>query len=145
MAASYHLGVWRRAVNVIVRPLLRLGLVPNTYLLVHRGRRTGERYTTPVTLIEDDRGRFLVAPYGERSWVKNTRAAGEAELVRRGRSERVRAVELSPAEAAPILRTYARKTAVATKAFFDASPDASDDAWEAEAATHPVFRVEPYS
>ena len=141
MARTYRLGLARRAVNVLARPLIRLGLIPHTYVLVHRGRRTGRDYSTPVTLIEDDRGRFLVAPYGERSWVRNVRAAGEAELARKGRSERLRVVELAPEEAAPILHTYARKTSAVTSPFFDADVEAPDSDWHEEARTHPVFRI----
>jgi deazaflavin-dependent oxidoreductase (nitroreductase family) len=142
MAREYRLSLWRRAVNVLARPLIRLGAIPHTYVLHHRGRRTGRGHSTPVTLIEDERGRFLVAPYGERSWVKNVRAAGEASLERSGRRERLRAVELPPEEAAPILREYARKTALATRWCFDAPPDAPEERWREEARTHPVFRLE---
>jgi deazaflavin-dependent oxidoreductase (nitroreductase family) len=141
VARTYRLGVARRAVNVLARPFIRLGLIPHTYVLVHRGRRTGRTYSTPVTLIEDERGRFLVAPYGERSWVKNVRAAGEVELARKGRSEHVPVVQLAPGEAAPILRTYARKTSAVTSPFFDVAPDAPEGAWRDEARTHPVFRI----
>lgn len=141
MAATYRLNGIRRGFNVAVRPLIRLGLVPKTYVLVHRGRRSGREYSTPVTLIEDARGRFLVAPYGERAWVKNVRAAGEAELRRRGRTQRLAVRELPPAEAAPILRDYARMSAIVTRPFFDANPADGQDAWAAEARTHPVFRL----
>jgi len=50
MAATYRLGVARRAVNVLVRALLRAGLgPPRTYLLGVRGRKSGRLLTTPVT------------------------------------------------------------------------------------------------
>ena len=126
--------------NALVRPLVRFGLVPHTYLLVHRGRSSGRRYSTPVRLVEDARGRFLVAPYGERGWVGNVRAAGVAELSRGGRTERLRAVELPAEEAAPVLRDYVRQVPI-VRPFFDPKPDAADDAWVAEARTHPVFRL----
>jgi deazaflavin-dependent oxidoreductase (nitroreductase family) len=140
VAATYRLGLWRRAVNAAVRPLVRLGVVPHTYLLIHAGRTSGRRYSTPVWLVENANGRFLVAPYGERSWVKNVRAAGAAELSRGGRRERVHAVELPPEEAASVLREYARQVPV-TRPFFDAKADAPEDAWVVEARTHPVFRL----
>jgi hypothetical protein len=58
------------------------------YILTAPGRKSGRRFSTPVQLISDERGRWLVAPYGERSWVKNARAAGEIELARAGKCYR---------------------------------------------------------
>jgi hypothetical protein len=40
--------------NGLVRILLRVGLAPRrTYLLTVRGRRSGTRYSTPVTLVKE--------------------------------------------------------------------------------------------
>jgi hypothetical protein len=72
MAATYRLSRWRRLLNGLVRTLLHMGLGPrHTYLLTVRGRRTGIRHSTPVTLVEKGTNRWLVAPYGEVSWVRN--------------------------------------------------------------------------
>jgi hypothetical protein len=72
MAATYRLSRWRHLLNALVRGLLRVGLGPrHTYLLTVHGRRSGRRYSTPVTLVEEGRNRWLVAPYGEVSWVRN--------------------------------------------------------------------------
>ncbi len=57
-------------------------------LLRVRGRKTGLPRTTPVSLIEHEGRRWLVAPYGEVGWVRNARAAGEAELLRGSAVER---------------------------------------------------------
>src|SRR5918995_2143836 len=79
----------RRLGNVLITPLVRLGLAgKRTHILTVPGRRSGCRYSTPVQLIIDDSGRWLVAPYGEREWVKNARAAGAVELTRAGRTAR---------------------------------------------------------
>jgi len=59
----------------------------------------------PVNLIEYQ-GRWLVAPYGEVSWVRNVRAAGEVELRRAGTAERCLAREATAEEAVPVLRSY---------------------------------------
>src|SRR5205823_10782155 len=131
---------WRRALNVVVRPLAYAGLVPRTYVLTVAGRRTQRRYSVPVQLVEQDGARYVVAPYGEREWVKNARAAGEVELSRARRSERLQVAELSAEEAAPVLATYWRRVRV-TRPFFDAQPQAPDEQWVAEAARHPVFRL----
>jgi deazaflavin-dependent oxidoreductase (nitroreductase family) len=137
----YRLTVPRRVVNALVTPLVRLGVGPrHTYLLAVPGRRTGRIYRTPVTLVEDGASRWLVAPYGERSWVKNARAAGCVELRRGRRSERVRVDEVPPSERPPILRAYLRQVPF-TREFFDAGPDAPIESFAAEAHRHPVFRL----
>ncbi len=105
MVKTYRLGFWRRAVNGVVRGLLRVGLGPrHTYLLGVRGRRTGRFHATPVTLVEEKGKRWLVAPYGEVAWVRNARAAGQVTPSRRGQSEQVAIFEVEPAEAAPVLK-----------------------------------------
>jgi deazaflavin-dependent oxidoreductase (nitroreductase family) len=123
--------------------LVPLGLGPaNTYLLTVPGRRTGRRYTTPVTLVEHAGEWWLVAPYGERSWVKNARASCWVEL-RRGRdSQRIGVSELPAEERAPILREYVERVPVVAK-FFAAGRGAPVEAYAADAARHPVFRLRP--
>ena len=142
MAATYRLSFGRRFVNVIVGALARLGLAGRrTYILTVEGRKSGRRYSTPVQLIFLDGQRWLVSPYGEQSWVKNARAAGTVTLTRARRTERVRVAEVDPPTAAPVLREYLRKTPV-TRPYFDAGSDSPLAAFAAEAARHPVFRIE---
>ena len=143
MAATYRLTTWRRAVNTLVRGLLRVGLGPaHTYLLTVRGRTTGRRYSTPVTLLENGGQRWLVAPYGAVAWVQNARAAGEATLRRGSRSETVAVFEVGPDEAAPVLKRYVTEIPI-TRPFFDAWPESSLAAFAGEAPKHPVFRIVP--
>jgi deazaflavin-dependent oxidoreductase (nitroreductase family) len=104
------------------------------------GRKTGRRYSTPVSLVIDDGTRWLVAPYGEREWVKNARAAGEVELTRARKTARHRVEEVGPEEAAPVLREYLRTTRI-VRPFFEATTDAPLEAFAAEASRHPVFRL----
>lgn len=136
--------MWRRALNGVVRPLARYGLAgPRTHLLTVRGRSSGTPWSTPVSIVRLDGERWLVAPYGERNWVRNARAAGSVEL-RRGRAqERLAVREVGPAEAVPVLREYFRLSRV-TRPFFDVSPESSEAEWIAEAPRHPVFRLEPH-
>jgi deazaflavin-dependent oxidoreductase (nitroreductase family) len=141
MVASYKLSTTRRLVNTLVRPLVRFGLAGRrTYLLTVEGRKSGRRYSTPVTLVEDGDNRWLVAPYGERNWVKNARAAGWVELSRAGKTERRQVTQADAAEAGPVLRTYLRKAPV-TRTFFDAKAGDPVEAFIAEAPRHPVFRL----
>jgi deazaflavin-dependent oxidoreductase (nitroreductase family) len=141
---SYVLGPGRRLVNLVVKALDGIGLAPpHTYILVVPGRTTGVPRQTPVRLIEAQHRRWLVAPYGEREWVKNARAAGQVELRRgRRRRERLRVVELPAGERAPILYRYARENRV-TRPFFDARVADGVEAFMAEAARHPVFELLP--
>jgi deazaflavin-dependent oxidoreductase (nitroreductase family) len=141
MAATYRLSPSRRAINRAVRLLLRLGLVPGpTYLLTVPGRRTGRPFSTPVTLVEEEGARWLVAPYGEVGWVRNARAAGRVTLSRGGHSETLPIRELPSAEAAAVLQRYVTRVPI-TRPYFDAGPDSPLAAFIAEAPRHPVFAL----
>jgi deazaflavin-dependent oxidoreductase (nitroreductase family) len=84
--------------NPITRALLRVGLPmgPNVLMTV-RGRTSGEPRTAPVAVAEIDGRRYVIGAYGEVHWVRNLRAAGEADIMVNGRIEHVRAVELDHA------------------------------------------------
>jgi deazaflavin-dependent oxidoreductase (nitroreductase family) len=141
MARTYRLGIARRLVNAIVTPLTRFGLGgSSTYVLTVRGRTTGQPHSTPVTIMEEHGRRWLVAPYGPVSWVKNARAAGEVELSRRGRTERCKASELGPQESVPVLRMYLEKVPVA-RPYFDVAPESSDEDVARIALLKPVFEL----
>jgi deazaflavin-dependent oxidoreductase (nitroreductase family) len=141
VAATYRLSAWRRVANVLVRALLRIGVGPrHTYLLTVRGRRSGRSYSTPVTLVEEGKRRWLVAPYGEVAWVRNARAAGQVTLSRGRHAETTAILELTSQEAAPVLKQYVTEVPI-TRPFFDARPDSPLEAFVAEAHHHPVFRI----
>jgi deazaflavin-dependent oxidoreductase (nitroreductase family) len=137
----YRKSYWRRALNILVRPLARLGLTgPRTHLLTVPGRKSGKPWSTPVSIVAEGGERWLVAPYGERNWVKNARAAGWVELRRGRRDERLAVEELSSEDAVPVLRRY-YELAFVTRPFFDVTLSSSDEEWRAEAPRHPVFRL----
>jgi deazaflavin-dependent oxidoreductase (nitroreductase family) len=126
-----------------VRPLARVGLAgPRTYLLTVPGRRSGRLWSTPVWLVRRGDERWLVAPYGDRNWVLNARAAGWVELRRGRRRERLGVRELDPRAAVPVLREYYRLGRV-TRPFFDVTLHSSDADWLIEATRHPVFGLQP--
>jgi len=139
----YRTSLWRRGLNALVRPLARLGLAGSrTHVLTVPGRTTGTLWSTPVSIVRQGDERWLVAPYGERNWVRNARAAGWVEL-RRGRTrERLTVEELAAEAAVPVLREYYQRFRV-TRSLFDVSLDSPLDAWLAEAPRHPVFRLVP--
>jgi len=135
----YTLSPMRRLINVVMTLFVRLGIGPaHTYLLTVRGRKSGRDFTRPVTLVEEDGRRWLVAPYGEVAWVKNARAAGAVTLARGGRTQTLAVQELPPADRAPVLKSYIRLEPI-TQPFFDAKPDSPAETFAAEADRHPVF------
>ena len=141
MAETYKLTFGRRLVNRIVQALLRAGVkIGTTYLLTVKGRKSGQMHTIPVTLVEEGSQRWLVAPYGEVSWVRNARAAGQVTLTRGRQSETVAIVELGPADAAPVLREYLKRVPI-VHPFFDATSASPLEVFESEASLHPVFRI----
>ena len=141
MPKPYRLSPGRRAINVLARPLARVGLIgPRTHLLTVPGRTTGRLWSTPVSLVELDGERFAVAPYGDRNWVQNARAAGWVELRRGRKLERVSVEEVAAEAAVPVLRRYYELGRV-TRPFFDVGLESPPEAWREEAPRHPVFRL----
>jgi deazaflavin-dependent oxidoreductase (nitroreductase family) len=137
----YRKSYWRRALNALVRPLARAGLTgPRTHLLTVPGRKTGKLWSTPVSIVKMGEARWLVAPYGDRNWVQNARAAGWVELRRGGRDERLAVRELTAEEAVPVLQEYYR-LGRATHPFFDVTLASPVDEWLTEASCHPVFEL----
>jgi deazaflavin-dependent oxidoreductase (nitroreductase family) len=140
-ARSFHMTTARRLGDRLMRPLIRIGVVPATYLLTVRGRKTGRPYSNPVTLVDGDDGRrWLVAPYGVVGWVRNARAAGRVTLTRRGQTLEYTIREASPDEAGPVLKRYVSLAKV-TRPYFRAHPDAPAADFAAEADRHPTFEL----
>jgi deazaflavin-dependent oxidoreductase (nitroreductase family) len=146
VAKRYRVTRGARLANAVLGFLLRVGAGPKFMrLLTVAGRRTGQPRSTPIVPVQTDRGRWLVAPFGEVGWVRNARAAGQVTL-RRGRSsETLAATEVEAREAVPVLREYLslKPAGKYVKAYFDVDPDSSDEALAAEAPHHPVFQLHP--
>jgi deazaflavin-dependent oxidoreductase (nitroreductase family) len=137
---TYRNSRARRLGDAVTGFFIRLGVVPHSYMLTTTGRRTGRRRTVPVTLVEQDDKRWLVAPYGPRGWVHNARAAGQVTVSRRGRATTYAVRELDPEEAAPILKAYLT-VAKPTRPYFRAHHDAPVAEFALEADRHPVFEL----
>lgn len=90
-----YLSVLNRTLNPLALRLARSGRGPFS-LIRHRGRRSGRAFETPVILAEDrDDVDALVAEltYGDQvNWYRNI-VAGGGEVVHRGRTYRIMAVE----------------------------------------------------
>ncbi len=139
MARTYRVNSIVRVVNRLSRALIERGIGPKQrYLLTVRGRKTGKEYSAPVSLIERDGKRYLIAPYGEMSWVRNARAAGYVTLARGNRSETLSIRQVSAEQSAPVLKDYLAIEPI-TRPYFDAKPDSPLEAFVAEASRHPVF------
>ena len=97
-----------KPMNRLVKAIGKLGIPAGpSQILTVPGRRSGKLRSTPMTPFEHEGGLYTVAGYPGADWAANARAAGVGILTRGRRSRRVTIVELSPAEAAPVLRSFA--------------------------------------
>jgi deazaflavin-dependent oxidoreductase (nitroreductase family) len=58
--------------------------LPGFGVVIHKGRRSGRTYRTPVILFRDDRNYTFVLVYGRGDWVRNMVQAGGAQVLTRG-------------------------------------------------------------
>ena len=66
-----------------------LSMLPGFAAVVHRGRRSGRLYRTPVKIFRTGDRCLISLPYGPDSdWVKNVLAAGECEVLTGGQGLR---------------------------------------------------------
>jgi deazaflavin-dependent oxidoreductase (nitroreductase family) len=100
---------WMPAVNKrLVNPVQRLWApwLPPWAVIVHRGRRSGREYRTPVLAWRSGSALYVVLYYGTRAhWVRNLVAAGGGEVVRRGRRSRLAGVRIVRDGSAELPRT----------------------------------------
>ena len=135
-----------KLMNSIIGRLASIGLVPmSTVMLQVKGRRSGQIRSTPVSWIEHEGQRYLVAPRGNTEWVRNVKAAGGEAVLKSRKTEGVRLEEVPVDQRAPIIKTYLKKTALVTKREFGLDPDAPMEEFEKIAPDHPAFRITPAS
>jgi F420H(2)-dependent quinone reductase len=138
---------WLKHVNRIIVAMNRLGVaIENGAVLTVPGRRSGTPRHTPVSVLQLDGSRYLLAGYPSAEWPRNVRAAaGLATLAVGRRDEPVRLIELDPAAAEPILRAWPERIPRGAKVMLDAGvvPDTSQESFARLAGSCPVFRVEP--
>jgi hypothetical protein len=82
-----------------------------------------------------------MSPYGQVDWVQNLRAAGTATLARGRRTQQITAIELTPEEAAPILRHALTIAPAFIRSYFDVTATSPLDEIVREAPRHPVFEL----
>jgi deazaflavin-dependent oxidoreductase (nitroreductase family) len=84
--------------------------MPGLGVVVHRGRRSGKLYQTPVNVFATSDGYVFALTYGPGTdWVKNVLAAGGCELRARGRVVRLTAPRLFRDEARRDIRPVERQ------------------------------------
>jgi deazaflavin-dependent oxidoreductase (nitroreductase family) len=84
--------------------------MPGLGVVVHRGRRSGRVYQTPVNVFATGDGYVFALTYGpDTDWVKNVLAAGGCELRTRGRTVRLTSPRLFHDEARRDIRPLERQ------------------------------------
>jgi deazaflavin-dependent oxidoreductase (nitroreductase family) len=84
--------------------------MPGLGVVVHRGRRSGRLYQTPVNVFAAEDGYVLALTYGpDTDWVKNVLAAGGCELRTRGRAVQLVSPRLFHDEARRDIRPLERQ------------------------------------
>jgi deazaflavin-dependent oxidoreductase (nitroreductase family) len=87
--ARFNLKVTNRVLGPLAERLPGFGIV------IHRGRRSGREYRTPVNIFRHGDGYVIALTYGKDSqWVRNVLAAGELDVEIRGRRIHLTAPEL---------------------------------------------------
>jgi deazaflavin-dependent oxidoreductase (nitroreductase family) len=117
-------------------------LSPSTWVTLEvTGRRSGHTVLCPLVVTRYQDERYLVSMLGEgANWVANVRAADGMAVLRRGRREPVRLVEIDVAERAPILRRFLN-VAPGARPHIPVDRHAPVSDFEPIAADYPVFRV----
>ena len=78
----------RQVLNHLTRPVSRH--LPGFGVVIHRGRRSGRIYETPVNVFRHSDGYVVALTYGaDADWVKNVLTAGVCDLITHGRCARV--------------------------------------------------------
>ena len=134
--------------NHVIRSFLRIGVPMGPVgLLTVKGRVTGKSRRNPVGLFKHDGRSYLFSTFGNVNWVSNLRAAGQATIHRGFLKTQIFPVELTPEEAAPILKeTVApflrnRFAALILGPHFKVDSDSPLSDFVEEARRHPVFEL----
>jgi deazaflavin-dependent oxidoreductase (nitroreductase family) len=144
MAKKFEYSFVFKAGNVFTRSLLALGISFNgSALITVPGRKTGRPRSTPITMVEFQGQRYVQSPFGSVDWVKNLRAAGKATLSWGRRHESIVATELTPEQAAPVIKSMLAHAPQMIRDYFDVTPDSSLEDVIRDAPNHAVFAVHP--
>ena len=100
---------WNKAgLNRVTRHVAPL--IPGFGVVIHRGRRSGRQYQTPVNVFPAEDGYVFALTYGsDTDWVKNVFAAGGCELRTRRRTIRLVSPRLFHDESRRAIRPLERQ------------------------------------
>ena len=73
-----------RYINPVAVPIARF--MPGITVIRHRGRTSGRQFETAVSAYRKGNTVAIMLAHGKTNWVKNILAAGEADIVLRGRN-----------------------------------------------------------
>ena len=146
MAKQFQYTWVFKAGNVFTRSLLALGIRFNgSVLITVAGRKTGRPHSTPISMVEFEGQRYVQSPFGNVDWVRNLRAAGKATLSWGRRHETVTVTELSPEQAAPVIKSILAGAPKMIRDYFDVTPESSLEEFIRDARKRAVFAVHPIS
>jgi hypothetical protein len=94
-------------------------------------------------MVEFEGQRYVQSPFGDVNWVRNLRAAGKATLSWGSRHETIVATELSPEEAAPVIKSILAHAPKMIQEYFDVTAESSLEEVIRDAPNHAVFAVHP--
>jgi deazaflavin-dependent oxidoreductase (nitroreductase family) len=132
-----------RLFNKAFGMLVGLGVgLPHNFVLEVRGRRTGRRYSVPVNALVLDGRRFLVAPRGDTSWVRNALASGMVTLRKGRRREELRVRPLSADEKPAVLKAYLDRFTLTVQRYFPIPAGSPEAAFQPLVDRYPAFELE---
>jgi deazaflavin-dependent oxidoreductase (nitroreductase family) len=143
---------YERVMNRVWYRVVAAGLVPRRWpgtpvlgstTIEVKGRKSGIMRRVPVTWVEVDGERYLVAMMGEESdWVHNARATGGRVTLKRGRRRATVLEELPVPQRAPIIQAWYKRTGSSTpRGYIGLDPGSPLEAFEKIAPRWPVFRI----
>jgi len=142
MARKFQYSFVFKAGNVFTKSLLALGISFNgSTLITVPGRKTGVPRSTPITMVEFQGQRYVQSPFGSVDWVRNLRAAGKATLSWGRRHETVTVTELTPEQAAPVIKSMLVHAPKMIREYFDVTSESSLEEVARDAPNHAVFLV----
>ena len=137
-------GAFERIFGRTLVLLVWIGLIRGHFFVLEiRGRKSGRTFTLPVDPIEFEGRRYLVCARGNSNWVRNTRTAGEVQLVRALRRRRYAVRELPPELRPPVLKAYLDRFAGEVQRFFPVPKGSAVEAFNDLAPRYPVFTLQP--
>lgn len=136
---------WLKPMNRVMVAMQKLGITagPVTVLTVP-GRKSGRPRSTPMTPFTVD-GRVHGVAFPGADWASNARAARVGTLTRGRKTRPVQIVELSAAEARPVLRAFHSEVPVGVGFMkrTGLAPHGTPEEVEALAGRCAVFRFDP--